>query len=73
MSLYEVWLSMCCGSFLPRLREIEVDVLPVSLAMAVWNVVRMCVRSSRARAFSLDTRYTFSLGLRVVGVGVWVR
>jgi len=32
------------------------DVLPVSLVMVVWSVVRICVRSSKGRAFSSDTR-----------------
>ncbi len=57
------------------LAEVERDgegFIPVSLVMAVWSVVKVCVRSSRARAFSLDTRQTVSLGLRAVGVGVWV-
>jgi hypothetical protein len=52
----EMWLSMCCRSFLRRLREMAGDVPLVSLVMTVWSVVRMCVRSSRARDFSLDTR-----------------
>ena len=42
---------MCWESFLPRLREMAGDVFLVSLVMAVWSVVRMCVRSSKARAF----------------------
>ena len=47
---------MCCGSFLQKLREMVGDVLRVSLVMTVLSVLRMCVRGSRARAFSLDTR-----------------
>jgi hypothetical protein len=49
-------LYMCCGSFLWRLREMEWEGFPRSLAMATCNVVRMCVRSSSARAFSFATR-----------------
>jgi len=41
-----------------------------SLVMASWRVVKMCVRSSSARAFSLDTRYMLNLGVRVLGMGV---
>ena len=47
-------------------------VLPVSLVMVVWSVARMCVLFSNASAFSFDTRYTLSLGLRVVGVELWI-
>ena len=66
-------MSMCCGSFLQRLREMAGGVLLVSLVMVVWSVVRMCVLFSNASAFSLDTRYTLSFGQRVVGVEFWIR
>jgi len=58
---------------MPLWDEMAGNVFPVSLVMAVSSVVRMWDRSSiTARAFSLDTKYTLSLKLRVVGVGLWV-
>ena len=47
--------------------------MAVSLVMVVWSVVRICVLFSNANAFSLDTRYTLSFGLRVVGVEFSIR
>ena len=63
---------MCCWSFLSRLRWMVGAFLPMSLVMVVWSVVRMCVLFRNASAFSLDTRYTLCLGLRVVGVELWI-
>ncbi len=65
-------MSMCCWSLLSRLRWMVGDFFPVSLVMIVWSVVRMCVMFSNASAFSLETRYTLSLGLRVVRVELWI-
>ena len=48
-------------------------VLLASLVMVVWSVMRMCVLFSNASAVSLDTRYTLSFGLRVVGVEFLIR
>ena len=48
-------MSMCCESFLWRLKDMAGEVFSRSSAMAVWNLVRMCVRLNSAGAFSLDT------------------
>jgi hypothetical protein len=47
---------MCGGSFFWRLSEMGGNGFPRSLVMASRSIVRMCVRSSRARVLSFDTR-----------------
>ena len=45
-----MWVFLC------RLSEIGGGGFSMSLVMASWRVVRMCVRSSSMRAYSLNTR-----------------
>ena len=65
-SVYVVWLSMCCGSFLCRLRVMGAG-FPISLVRASWRVLMICCWLRSASAFSFAMRYMFSFGLEVLG------
>ena len=65
-SVSVVWLSMCFGSFLCRLRVMGAC-FPVSLVRTDWRVSVICLWLSSAKALSLAMRYTFSFGLEVLG------
>ncbi len=65
-SVYVVWLSMCFGSFLCRLRVMGAG-FPVSLVKTDWRVSVICWWLRSARAFSLAMRYIFRFGLELFG------
>ena len=61
-SVEVVWLSMCLGSFLCRLRVMRAG-FPNILVRAGWRVSLIFWWFRSASAFSLAIRYTFSFGL----------
>ena len=65
-SVYVVWLSMCFGSFLCKLRVMSAG-FPISLVRAGWRVSVICWWLRSARALSLAMRYMLSFGLEVLG------
>ena len=65
-SVYVVWLSMCFGSFLCRLRVMGAG-FPVSLVRTNWRVLAICWWLRSARDFSSAMRYIFSFGLEMLG------
>ena len=62
--VWYVWVGVCVGGvavyvlgvFLTKVEGEGEECFPISLVMAMRSVVRIFVRSSKARAFSLDTR-----------------
>ncbi len=60
-------MSMFLGSVLCRLRLMDGGFFPITLVMAFCSVLIICVLLRSARAFSLATRYTLSLGLETLG------
>ncbi len=60
-------MSMCFGSVLCRLRLMNGGFFPILLVMAFCSLLIIYVLLRSARAFSLATRYTSSLGLETLG------
>ena len=54
---------MCSGSFLQRLMKMAGGVLLVSLVIFVWIVVRMCIRSTRAKVFFVGFKVDVKSGV----------
>ncbi len=62
-----MWLSICLGSVLCRLRMMGGVCFPIILVMVFLSVLIIYVLLGSARAFSLATRYTLSFGLETLG------